>query len=66
MEKQYRRIEKKKVKVTPVTGRGGPQGCEMSMLPHFLDSRLTDGVEVASLTCRPLFTPRKIPGTHLC
>jgi hypothetical protein len=29
-----------------------------------LDNRLTDGDEVASLTRRPPFTPRKIPGTH--
>jgi hypothetical protein len=27
----------------PVTGRGGPLGCEVSRLPHFLDSCLTDG-----------------------
>jgi hypothetical protein len=26
------------VKAIPVTGRGGPQDCEMSRLPHFLDS----------------------------
>jgi hypothetical protein len=47
------------------TGRGGPWGCEISRLPHFLDSRLTDGSEVFSLTRRPPFTSRKIPGTHL-
>jgi hypothetical protein len=28
------------------TGRGGPQGYETSMLPHFLVNRLTDGGEV--------------------
>jgi hypothetical protein len=33
----------------------------MSTFPHFLDSRLTGGGEVASLTRRPHFTPRKIP-----
>jgi hypothetical protein len=49
----------------PVTDRGGPQGCETSRLPHFLDNRLTDDGEV-SLTRRPHFTPRKIPGTHFC
>jgi hypothetical protein len=43
----------------PVTGRGGAQGCETSRLPHFLDSRLTDGGEVVSLTRRPPFTPKK-------
>jgi hypothetical protein len=36
----------------------------MSRVPHFLDSRLTDGGEVVSLRRRPLFTPRKIRGTH--
>jgi hypothetical protein len=46
-----RRIKNKcKGKSIPVTGRGGPQGCETSMLPHFLDNRLTDGSEVDSLT----------------
>jgi hypothetical protein len=35
-------------------------GCETSRLPYFLDSRLTDGGEIFSPKCRPLFTPRKI------
>jgi hypothetical protein len=52
-------------KAIPVTGRGGPYGCETLRLPHFLDNRLTDGGEV-SLTRRPLFTPRNFPGTHFC
>jgi hypothetical protein len=56
----------KKAEIIPVTGLGGLQGCEMSRLPHFLDIRLTDGGEVVSLTSLPLFTPRKIPGTHFC
>jgi hypothetical protein len=54
----------KRGKAIPVTGREGPQGCETSRLSHFLDNRLTDGDEVVSLTRRPPFTPRKIPGTH--
>jgi hypothetical protein len=54
----------KKGKVIPVTGRGGPYDSETSRLPHFLDSRLTDGGEAVSLTPRPLITPRKIPGIH--
>jgi hypothetical protein len=33
---------------------------------HILNIRLTDGGKVVSLTHRPLFTPRKIPGTHFC
>jgi hypothetical protein len=56
----------KEGKAIPVTGRGSPQGCEKSRLPHFLDSRLTNGGEVVSLTRRPLFTPRKIPSIRLC
>jgi hypothetical protein len=35
-------------------------------VPHYLDNRLTDGCKVVSLTRRPPFTPRKIPGTHFC
>jgi hypothetical protein len=35
---------------------------ETSRLLHFLDNRLTDGGEVVSLTRRPPFTLRKIPG----
>jgi hypothetical protein len=53
-------------KAINVTGRGGQYGCERSRLPHFLDDRLTDGGEVVSLTRRPPFTLRKIPGTHFC
>jgi hypothetical protein len=53
-----------KGKAIPVTGREGPQGCETSRLPHFIDNRLTDGGEVVSPTRRPPFTPKEIPGTH--
>jgi hypothetical protein len=49
----------------PVTGHGGPYGCETSRLPHFLDRRPTEGGKV-SLTHLPPFTPRKIAGTHFC
>jgi hypothetical protein len=45
-----------KGKFVPVTGRGGPYGYETSRLSHFLDSRLTDGGELVSLTHRsPLY-----------
>jgi hypothetical protein len=57
---------KKKCKAIPVTGRGGPLVCETLRLPHFADSRLTEGSEVVSPTRRPAFTPRKIPDSHLC
>jgi hypothetical protein len=45
--------------VIPVTGRGGPYGCETSRLPHFLHSRFTDGGKVVRLTRRPPFTPQE-------
>jgi hypothetical protein len=32
----------------------------------FSDIRLIDGGKVVNPTPRPLFTPRKIPGTHFC
>jgi hypothetical protein len=56
----------KKGKAIPITGREGLQGCETSRLPYFLANRLTDGGEVVSLTRRPPFTSRKIPGTYFC
>jgi hypothetical protein len=53
------KVKVKKGKAIPVTGRGGPQGCEMSRLPYFLYNWLTDGVEVVSLTHELLFTPQE-------
>jgi hypothetical protein len=47
---QWKRV--KTGKAVPVTGRGGPQGCETSRFPYFLDNWLTDG-KVISLTRRP-------------
>jgi hypothetical protein len=44
-------IKRAKGKAISVTGRGGPWRCETLRLPHYLDSRLTDGGEV-TLTCR--------------
>jgi hypothetical protein len=63
---RMRGVVKVKGKDIPVTGHEGPEGCQTSRLPHFLDNRLTDGGEVVSLKRRPPFTPRKIPGTHFC
>jgi hypothetical protein len=48
-------------KVIPVTGRGGPWGCERLRLPNLLDNRLTDGGKVVSLTRWPPFTPPPPP-----
>jgi hypothetical protein len=58
--------KKEKGKANPITGLGGPYGYETSRLPHFLDSLLTDGGEVVSLTRLPPLTSRKIPGTNFC
>jgi hypothetical protein len=55
-----------KGKAISVRGCRRPQSCEPLRLPHFIDDRLTDGGKVVSLTSRPLFTTRKIPGTHFC
>jgi hypothetical protein len=40
-------------------GLGGPSGCDTSMLPQYLDNRLTDGGEVVSHTLRPHFIPQE-------
>jgi hypothetical protein len=45
------------IETTRVIDLGSPQGCESSRLLHFVDSRLTDGPDVVSLTYRPPFTP---------
>jgi hypothetical protein len=54
-------LKKVKNKGIPVTGHGGPWGCEMLMFPHFLDNRLIDGVKIVSPTHRPPFTPKNFP-----
>jgi hypothetical protein len=48
---------KKKGIAIHVTGHEGPEGCETSGLPHFLDNRIINGGEVVSPTRRPPFTP---------
>jgi hypothetical protein len=49
---------KSKGKDIPVTGHGGPYGCERLRLPHYLDKRLIDGGRVFSPMRRLLFTPQ--------
>jgi hypothetical protein len=56
----------RRVKATNVTGSAGPQTCETSRLPHYIDNLFTNGCEGATLMHWPEFTSRKIPGTHLC
>jgi hypothetical protein len=43
-----------------------PLGLREVEAPTFSGIRLTDGDKFVSPTRRPLFTPRKIPGTHFC
>jgi hypothetical protein len=47
-----------KDKAIPVTGYGGPWGCDTLRLAHFIDSQLTDGSDV-SLTRWPPFYPKE-------
>jgi hypothetical protein len=54
-----------KVKLSPY-GLWEPFGLREVEAPTLSDIRLTDGVKFVSPTRRPLFTPRKIPGTHFC
>jgi hypothetical protein len=53
-------------KTIPVTGHGGLQGFETSMMQHFLDNQLTDGGEDASFMRRQRFIYRKVPGARIC
>jgi hypothetical protein len=66
LEEERKDCKKKKDKAIPVTGRGGPYDCEALRFLHFLDYHFTDGGEIISLTRRPPFTARQIPGTHFC
>jgi hypothetical protein len=43
-----------------------PLGLPEFEAPQFSDIRLIDGSKFVSPMRRPLFTPRKIPGTHFC
>jgi hypothetical protein len=56
----------KKVIFFLVEGSGGLWRCDTSRLPSFLDTRFTHSGEITSLTLRPRFGPREIPGTHFC
>jgi hypothetical protein len=46
-------------KAIPVTGRGGPQSCEVVRIPNCLDNRITEGGEVVGLAHRPGSIPQK-------
>jgi hypothetical protein len=50
----------KKLKLSPGTGFGGLQGCKMLIIPHCLDSRLTDGGKFVSLTPAVLYSPETL------
>jgi hypothetical protein len=47
----FHKIEK--TKAIPVTGCGGPQDCETSILPHFPDNWLADSGEAVSFMYWP-------------
>jgi hypothetical protein len=64
LSSDHRFSKLQKGKAIPVAGLGGPQGCEKSRIPHFQDNRLTDGGDIVSLTRRPPFIARKIPGIY--
>jgi hypothetical protein len=49
----------KKLETVPITGRGGPLGCEILRIPHCLDNRLIDGGKFVSPMHRPNVTPQK-------
>jgi hypothetical protein len=55
---------KKEGKAIPVTGWEAHRVARRQGSHISLHNWLTDGSEVVSLTHRPPFTPRKIPGTH--
>jgi hypothetical protein len=46
----------KKSKAILVTGLGGPQGCEMSRIPHCLDNRYTVNCEILAI-CSSTYSP---------
>jgi hypothetical protein len=54
------------VKFIPVNRPWRPLELREVEAPTFSHIRLTDGGKVVSPTRRPLFTPRKIRGTHFC
>jgi hypothetical protein len=49
-------------KAIPVTGRDGPEDCETSRLPHFIDRGLIDDGDVSFTRRPPSLPPKKIPG----
>jgi hypothetical protein len=55
-------VKVKQGQAIPVTGHGGPFGCEMLRVSHYLESRLTDGGKVVSNMRRPPFTPQEDSG----
>jgi hypothetical protein len=61
---KYSVMLNKESKAIPARGLGGPQGCEVSRLPHFIDNRPKDGGEVVSLTHRPTLWAPPPPPTN--
>jgi hypothetical protein len=57
--RDYATSVKNKSKSIPVTGRLVLKNCEISRIPHFLDSGLTYGSHVIRLMHRPRFTTQE-------
>jgi hypothetical protein len=53
---RYKHIYIQTSKAIPISGRGNLCSCDRERLPHLLDNRLIEGVEVVSLKSRPRFT----------
>jgi hypothetical protein len=57
-------------KAIHITGCGGLQGCDITRVPHSLDSLLTDGSEIVRLTRRLRSTLQKhhfsVSSTDFC
>jgi hypothetical protein len=62
--KKKKEKKRAKAKAIPLTGCGGPRGGETLRLPHFVDSWLMDGGEVASLTFQPPYTAYLLITVH--
>jgi hypothetical protein len=59
--------DSKRKKTVPVTRHEGPEGCESSRLPHFLQTVGSQmAVRLSDLRASRPLPPRNLPGTHFC
>jgi hypothetical protein len=57
-------VNQSRGKAIPITGHGGPQGCETVWVPHYLTIGSEMAVRLSALRVSHLLPPRKISGTH--